>query len=105
MALDKSRTVAIGPHGEVLELDDVPAAETERWVPRRKAIVVAAVEAGLLTRDAALRQYQLSDEEYESWKTAWLRFGLRGLRVSKPRGRKTRSTGGDKEAAKTQRYR
>ena len=43
----------IGPLGEPLTLEDLPPQNTQRWVPRRKAEVVAAVNGGLLTVDEA----------------------------------------------------
>ena len=36
----------IGPLGEPLTIDDLPSPKTKRWVVRRKAEVVAAVEFG-----------------------------------------------------------
>lgn len=39
----------IGPLGEPLTLADLPSPDTRRWVVRRKAEVVAAVNGGLLT--------------------------------------------------------
>ncbi len=41
----------IGPLGEPLSLADLPSPKTKRWVVRRKAEVVAAVNGGLLTID------------------------------------------------------
>ena len=41
----------IGPLGEPLTIDDLPSPKTKRWVVRRKAEVVAAVNGGLLTID------------------------------------------------------
>ena len=41
----------IGPLGESLTLDTLPPPSTTRWVVRRKAEVVAAVNGGLLTVD------------------------------------------------------
>ena len=43
----------IGPLGEPLTLDSLPPPSTTRWVVRRKAEVVAAVNGGLLTIDDA----------------------------------------------------
>jgi hypothetical protein len=43
----------IGPLGEPLTLDSLPAPSTSRWVVRRKAEVVAAVNGGLLSVDEA----------------------------------------------------
>ena len=78
-----SEWIAIGPDGERLTIADLPDADTERWVPRRKARVVAAVQAGLISRETALKRYRLSDEEFETWRAIWSQFGLRGLRVTK----------------------
>lgn len=75
----------IGPDGERLTLADLPRPGTRRWVPRRKARVVAGVEGGLISRQDASERYALSEEEYESWKAALTRRGLKGLRVTKLR--------------------
>ena len=39
----------IGPLGERLTVESLPPPHTTRWVVRRKAEVVAAVNGGLLT--------------------------------------------------------
>ena len=44
----------IGPLGEPLTIDDLPKPNTQRWVVRRKAEVVAAVNGGMLTIDEVL---------------------------------------------------
>ena len=46
---------------------DLPAENTTRWTARRKAEVVAAVEAGMLSIPDACRRYRLSPEEYLEW--------------------------------------
>jgi hypothetical protein len=53
--------------GTVLTLADLPPKDTRRWVASRKAIVIRAVDAGLLTREAALARYDLSEEEFDLW--------------------------------------
>lgn len=73
----------IGPLGEPLTLADLPPATTRRWVIRRKAEVVAAVNGGLLTMDEALERYSLSLEEFSSWQRAVDRSGMQGLRVTR----------------------
>jgi len=79
----------IGPDGERMTVEDLPAADTRRWVPRRKARVVAAVDGGLISREDASRLYCISDEEFESWRAALRGSGLRGLRVTRmDRGRR-----------------
>jgi len=73
----------IGPLGEPLTLDDLPSPDTKRWVMRRKAEVVAAVNGGLLTIDEVLERYSLTLEEFASWQRAMDRSGMKGLRVTR----------------------
>lgn len=73
----------IGPLGEPLTLDSLPAAHTRRWVVRRKAEVVAAVNGGLITVDEVLDRYDLSLEEFTGWQRAVERSGMPGLRVTR----------------------
>jgi hypothetical protein len=73
----------IGPLGEPLTLDSLPPPSTSRWVVRRKAEVVAAVNGGLLTVDEACARYTLSLEEFASWQRAVDRSGMPGLRVTR----------------------
>jgi len=77
-----STTFVIGPDGERMTLRDLPPPDTNRWVPRRKARVVAAVEGGLMSEDEARERYSISEEEYATWKQAMSRFGMRGLCVT-----------------------
>ena len=63
---------------------DLPPPEAgQRWVTRRKAVVVAAVRGGLLSVEQACERYALTLEEYLSWQAAVDRFGLHGLRTTK----------------------
>lgn len=64
-------------------LADLPPVNTTRWVHRRKAAVVAAVEAGLLSPQAACLRYKLTMEEYATWKYALTEFGAVGLMTTK----------------------
>lgn len=73
----------IGPLGEPLTLADLPPANTRRWVVRRKAEVVAAVNGGLLSIDDMLERYTLTLEEFASWQRAVDRSGMQGLRVTR----------------------
>jgi hypothetical protein len=82
MHVQDTKPYVIGPDGEKMTLADLPSPATRRWVPRRKARVVAAVEGGLLTEEEARERYAISDEEYANWKAAMSRFGLKGLRVT-----------------------
>jgi len=63
-------------------LDDLPPPDTRRWVPRRKAEVVAAVERGVLSENDACERYELTLEEFASWKRLVRRHGQKGLRVT-----------------------
>jgi hypothetical protein len=73
----------IGPLGEPLTIDSLPPPDTTRWVVRRKAEVVAAVNGGLLTIDEVCTRYSLSPEEFASWQRAIDRSGMPGLRVTR----------------------
>ena len=63
--------------------DDLPPANTRRWVVRRKAAVVTAVRTGRITLEEALQRYQLTEEEYRSWERAFEQHGLAGLRSTR----------------------
>jgi len=73
----------IGPAGKPLTIDDLPPPNTERWVIRRKAEVVAAVRAGLISLEEACERYRLSVEEFLSWQRLIDKHGLRGLRTTR----------------------
>ena len=73
----------IGPLGEPLTIESLPAPGTTRWVVRRKAEVVAAVSGGLLTVDEVCERYSLSVEEFAGWQRAVDRSGMPGLRVTR----------------------
>jgi hypothetical protein len=60
---------------------NLPPAGTRRWVARRKAQVVEAVQNGRLRLDDALRRYELSIEEFSLWKRRFYRSGVEGLRM------------------------
>lgn len=69
--------------GSGVSLDNLPPPETKRWVIRRKAEVVAAVRAGLLSLEEACARYTLSVEEFLSWQRLVDSHGLPGLRVTR----------------------
>lgn len=73
----------IGPTGRPLTLADLPSENTQRWVIRRKAEVVVAVQGGLLTLEEACKRYSLSVEEFLSWQQAINENGLPGLRTTR----------------------
>ncbi|WP_425995610.1 DUF1153 domain-containing protein [Caulobacter sp. DWR1-3-2b1] len=73
----------IGPTGAPLTLSDLPPPETQRWVIRRKAEVVAAVRGGLLSLDEACDRYRLTNEEFLNWQQSIDKHGLAGLRTTR----------------------
>ena len=81
VAKERPKSV-IGPDGKLLTLDDLPPPNTQRWVARRKAEVVAAVRAGLLSLEDACRRYHLSTQEFMAWQAAIDKHGLAGLRTT-----------------------
>lgn len=68
--------------GRKISRADLPPANTSRWVARRKAAVVAAVDSGLIEAEEACKMYGLSEEELESWISAMEKHGARALRVT-----------------------
>jgi Protein of unknown function (DUF1153) len=79
-----------GPDGAPLTIASLPPPNTERWVIRRKAEVVAAVEGGLLSLDDACQRYKLTIDEFVRWYLVVHRHGFIGLRMTKTerRGRR-----------------
>lgn len=75
--------LVVGPEGTMLSIESLPPPDTRRWVARRKAEVVTAVRAGLLTFEDACTRYNLSAEEFDAWERAIDRHGLGGLRVTR----------------------
>jgi hypothetical protein len=71
-----------GPDGVEITIADLPARDTKRWVSSRKALVVLAVQGGLITLDDACSRYRLSVEEFLSWQKAVQRHGVSGLRTT-----------------------
>jgi hypothetical protein len=66
-----------------VRIEDLPPPGIKRWVIRRKAEVVAAVRAGVLSLEEACQRYTLSVEEFLSWQRSIDRHGLRGLRTTR----------------------
>lgn len=86
----RPRTATLGD-GSVLTLADLPSG-TERWVARRKATVVQAIDHGLLTRDEAIARYGLSEEELDGWIATSSRLGPAALKVKAIRKNRLRAT-------------
>jgi uncharacterized protein DUF1153 len=74
-----------GHDGRPLTIADIPSPDTGRWVIRRKAEVIAAVNGGLLSLEEACTRYALDTEEFKSWETSYRQHGLAGLRITRLR--------------------
>lgn len=79
--IEGPRTVKL-PDGTSITRADLPPVDTRRWVAGRKAMVVKAVVAGLITESEALARYQLSQEEFDSWKLLIARHGPQALKAT-----------------------
>jgi transposase-like protein len=55
----------------------------ERWVPRRKAMVVEALRNGEITIEELCLRYELSPAELASWIDAFEQYGEPGLRATR----------------------
>lgn len=95
----EARIDASGGRGEFANdrPSDRPAPTTsrsgpKRWVPHRKAEIVAAVTGGYLSLDEARERYAISIEEFLAWQHGINLFGLAGLRVYGTQPRKGAKT-------------
>ena len=79
---EKGPVYVVLADGTKLTRSDLPPPSTKRWVARRKATVVAAVDNGLIDPTEACEMYRLSDEELELWRTAVRDHGAAALRVT-----------------------
>lgn len=70
------------PDGTKMSRADLPPKNTRRWVARRKAVVVNAVNAGLLQEEEACEMYGLSSEELHSWRIAMQTHGTGALKAT-----------------------
>lgn len=70
------------PDGTVMTRADLPDVNTRRWVASRKAAVVRAIAAGLVSREDALEIYRLSSEELNSWHVAVEQHGEAALKAT-----------------------
>ena len=81
--MPRPRATVLGPDGSPLTITDLPSPGTKRWVPSRKAVVVAAVRGGLLSLEEACSRYTLTVDEFLSWQDLIEQHGLAGLRCSR----------------------
>ena len=75
--------VTPGPVAYTIDDVELPPPNTKRWGIRRKAAVVAAVSANVLSIEEACRMYSLTQEEFFSWMSRVERHGVAGLRVTR----------------------
>lgn len=54
--------------GSILSLSDLPTGTDIRWIARRKAAVVYAIDLGLLAEEEALERYQITEAELDLWR-------------------------------------
>jgi hypothetical protein len=66
-----------------LTLDDLPPANTKRWVSGRKAAVVAGVRSGLISLEDACQRYGLTEDEFNSWAINLKNYGMAGLKTTR----------------------
>jgi hypothetical protein len=66
-----------------IKIDDLPPPGITRWVIHRKAQVVAAVQAGMLSLDEVCERYSVSVEEFQGWQKTLQRHGVYGLRTTR----------------------
>lgn len=79
--IDGPRSVTL-PDGTIMTRADLPPQTTRRWVASRKAAVVRAVGAALLTRKEALERYALSSDEFAEWEKAVAEHGEGALKAT-----------------------
>jgi Protein of unknown function (DUF1153) len=76
----------MSPQPAIIEQDPhatLPPADTKRWSPSRKAAVIDAARAGLISRQEICARYMMSDEELVAWERAYDQNGVPGLRTTR----------------------
>jgi hypothetical protein len=68
--------------GSTMSRNDLPKADTRRWVASRKAAVVRGVAYGLITQGEALEQYKITEEEFMEWVSAVSEHGEAALKAT-----------------------
>jgi hypothetical protein len=61
----------------------LPLPHMKRWTVRRKAAVIAAVRAEMLTVEEACEQYHISLDEFRAWERDFEQHGIPGLRSTR----------------------
>jgi len=65
-----------------LSLADLPPSHETRWVMSRKAKLIEAIHAGLISLEEAAERYRLTLDELTEWQSYFSRHGARGLRTT-----------------------
>lgn len=73
----------VGPLGYPITRDTLPPPETARWNARRKAELLLAIRADLISLREAVSLYRLSAEEIAGWLALFERHGLEGLKTTR----------------------
>jgi hypothetical protein len=82
-------------------LGDLPSPDIKRWHIHHKAILVTAVQRGLINLAEACTRYRITSEEFLSWKRLLDEHGLRGLRATRLqeyRNAESRTNGNDDDS-------
>ena len=61
-----------------LTIEDMPARDLTRFTPNAKQLILAGIQAGLVTRET----YGISSAEYDEMVAKAARFGKKGLRTT-----------------------
>jgi len=79
-----TKNISLPPEDDKsLQRIDLPSPDTKRWVARRKAQVVYAVQSGVISLTDACERYSLSVEEFLCWQRAIENNGVQGLRATR----------------------
>lgn len=70
------------PDGSILSLADLPKSNSVRWVRRRKAMLIDAIDLGLLTDRDAEARYGISETELNAWRRDCFVRQIRGISPS-----------------------
>jgi hypothetical protein len=65
----------------LIPLRQSPTSLAIRWTARRKASLIDAILAGVVSREAACARHELSPEELALWEKRYAVHGWQGLRV------------------------
>ncbi len=63
-------------------MDNLPPANTIRWVKSKKAAIVQAIESGSVTERDVCEFYGICEEELASWVRLYHSHGAAGLRAT-----------------------